>query len=101
MIELFTSGTANGQKVSIMLEECGLEYRTNIIDLTAGEHLTARFLAMNPADKIRSSSIPRDLMEKHSRSRRPSRSLFTWPKKRDACCRRTRAKERRPIATWR
>jgi GST-like protein len=52
MIELFTSSTANGQKVSIMLEECGLEYRTHIVDLKAGDHLAASFLAMNPAGKI-------------------------------------------------
>jgi GST-like protein len=52
MIELFTSGTANGQKISIMLEECGLEYHTHIVDLAAGDHLAAPFLAINPSGKI-------------------------------------------------
>ena len=52
MIDLFTSATANGQKVSVMLEECGLDYRVRLIDLTAGEHLAPAFLTLNPAGKI-------------------------------------------------
>lgn len=52
MIDLYTSATANGQKVSIMLEECGLAYRVHIIDLAAGDHLAPSFLALNPAGKI-------------------------------------------------
>lgn len=52
MIELHTSNTANGQKVVLMLEETGLAYRVREIDLVAGEHLAASFLAINPFGKI-------------------------------------------------
>jgi GST-like protein len=52
MIDLFTTGTANGQKVSIMLEECELDYRVHIVDLVAGGHQSEAFLALNPAGKI-------------------------------------------------
>jgi GST-like protein len=52
MIDLFTSATANGQKVSIMLEECGLDYRVHVVDMAAGDHLAPAFLALNPAGKI-------------------------------------------------
>jgi GST-like protein len=52
MIDLYTTGTANGQKVSIMLEECGLDYSVHLVDLPAGEHLSQSFLAINPAGKI-------------------------------------------------
>ena len=52
MIDLFTSATANGQKVSVMLEECGLDYRVHVVDMVAGDHLSPSFLALNPAGKI-------------------------------------------------
>jgi GST-like protein len=52
MIEFYTSGTANGQKVAIMLEECGLPYNPHIVQLTAGEHLAPPFIHLNPAGKI-------------------------------------------------
>src|SRR5258705_11487613 len=34
------------------LEECGLPYKLNFIDLTKGEHKTPQFLAMNPNGQI-------------------------------------------------
>lgn len=52
MIDLYTSNTANGQKVHIVLEECGLEYKLHDVKLVAGEHQSESFLAMNPAGKI-------------------------------------------------
>jgi GST-like protein len=52
MIELYTAGTANGQKVSIMLEECGLPYNPHIVNFAAGEHLSPPFITLNPAGKI-------------------------------------------------
>jgi len=39
MITLYTWGTPNGRKVSIMLEECALRYRVKTIDITHGEQL--------------------------------------------------------------
>jgi GSH-dependent disulfide-bond oxidoreductase len=51
MIELHTAGTPNGKKVSIFLEEAGLPYRVNKIDLGGGQFAPA-FLAISPNNKI-------------------------------------------------
>ena len=52
MIELYTSPTPNGYKVSIMLEEIGMDYTVHAIDLARGEQKTPEFLAMNPNGRI-------------------------------------------------
>jgi GST-like protein len=52
MLELHTTPTANGYRASIMLEECGLEYRVRAYDLTKGEHLSAEHLALNPVGRV-------------------------------------------------
>jgi len=52
MIDLYTSGTGNGQRASIALEECGLAYRTHKIDLAKGEQKSAEFLKLNPRGQI-------------------------------------------------
>jgi GST-like protein len=52
MITLYTWGTPNGRKVSIMLEECALRYRVKTIDITQGEQLGPEFVAINPNSKI-------------------------------------------------
>ncbi|MCL2657919.1 MAG: glutathione binding-like protein [Betaproteobacteria bacterium] len=52
MIELYTWGTPNGHKISIMLEECGLEYRAHPVNISAGEQFKPEFLALNPNNKI-------------------------------------------------
>lgn len=52
MIELYTSPTPNGHKVSIMLEETGLEYSVHAIDLAKQEQKEPEFLAMNPNGRI-------------------------------------------------
>ena len=52
MITLFTAPSPNGHKVSIALEELGLEYSVREINLVAGEHRSAEFLQVNPNAKI-------------------------------------------------
>lgn len=52
MIELFTTGSTNGHKVAIALEELGLPYEVRPVDVFAGEGRTAAFLALNPTGKI-------------------------------------------------
>jgi GST-like protein len=52
MITLYTWGTPNGRKVSIMLEECELPYCVKAIDITQGEQLHPEFVAINPNSKI-------------------------------------------------
>jgi GST-like protein len=52
MIDLYTWGTPNGRKVSIMLEECGLPYRVHPVNIGKGEQFTPAFLAINPNNRI-------------------------------------------------
>lgn len=52
MIALYTWGTPNGRKVSIMLEELGLPYSVHPIDIGKGEQFTPDFLKINPNGKI-------------------------------------------------
>lgn len=52
MIDLYTFGTPNGQKVSIMLEELSLPYRVNRVGIFDGENKRPEFVAINPNGKI-------------------------------------------------
>lgn len=52
LIELYTASTPNGQKVSIALEELGLDYQTHWVHLDQDEQFKPGFLAMNPNHKI-------------------------------------------------
>lgn len=52
MIDLYYWPTPNGQKASILLEECGFEYKTIPVNILAGEQFDPAFLAVNPNNKI-------------------------------------------------
>jgi GSH-dependent disulfide-bond oxidoreductase len=52
MIELFTAATPNGQKIHIMLEECGLPYNEHWVDIDAGDQFKPEYLAISPNNKI-------------------------------------------------
>jgi GST-like protein len=52
MIDLYYAPTPNTWKASIMLEECGLAYRTHRIDIMAGDQKKPEFLAINPNGRI-------------------------------------------------
>jgi GSH-dependent disulfide-bond oxidoreductase len=52
MIEVYSWATPNGHKVHVMLEECGLSYRTIAVDIGAGDQFKADFLAISPNNKI-------------------------------------------------
>jgi GST-like protein len=52
MIDLYTWGTPNGRKVSVMLEEVGLPYETHLIAIGKGDQHTPEFVAINPNSKI-------------------------------------------------
>jgi GSH-dependent disulfide-bond oxidoreductase len=51
-IQLYSLATANGQKVSIALEEMGLAYDAHTVNISAGEQFTDDFLTINPNAKI-------------------------------------------------
>ena len=52
MIDFYTSPTPNGRKVSIALEELGLDYTVKPISLGNNEQHTPEFLAISPNGKI-------------------------------------------------
>ena len=52
MIDLYTWGTPNGRKVSIMLEEIACAYRVHTIDITADQQFDPAFLRISPNNKI-------------------------------------------------
>jgi len=52
MIDLHYSATPNGQKVAIMLEEIGADYRVIPYDIFNGDQLTAEFGRINPNRKL-------------------------------------------------
>ena len=52
MIELYTSPTPNGHKISIALEEMGLDYEVKAIDLSKNEQKSDKFLAICPNGRI-------------------------------------------------
>ena len=52
MIELYTWTTPNGRKVSILLEELGVEYTVHGVNIGQGEQFEPAFLAISPNNKI-------------------------------------------------
>ena len=52
MIDLYTWGTPNGRKVSILLEELGLPYAVHAVDISKRQQFEPTFLAVNPNGKI-------------------------------------------------
>ena len=52
MIDLFSSDTPNGKKVSIMLEEIGLDYKVTKLDLSKGDQFKSEFKKISPFSKI-------------------------------------------------
>lgn len=51
-IKLYTAATPNGYKVSVTLEELGLEYDVKKIDLSSGTQREQWFLELNPNGRI-------------------------------------------------
>ena len=52
MIDVYYWPTPNGWKVTIMLEECGLEYRVQAVDIGGGEQFKADFLRISPNNRM-------------------------------------------------
>ena len=55
MIDLYTWNTPNGRKVSILLEELGIDYTVHPVDITHGEQKKAAFVAISPNGRIPAS----------------------------------------------
>lgn len=52
MIDLHYWPTPNGWKISVMLEECGLEYRMIPVDIGRGDQFKPEFLALSPNNRM-------------------------------------------------
>lgn len=52
MVKLYTAATPNGRKVSIALEELGVPYQVEVVDINAADHPTQALLALTPNHKI-------------------------------------------------
>ncbi len=52
MIELYYWPTPNGWKITILLEELGLDYKVIPVNILKGEQYTPEFIALNPNNKI-------------------------------------------------
>jgi GST-like protein len=51
-IELFYWPTPNGWKATIALEEMGLAYNLNLVNIGAGEQFSPNFLAISPNNRM-------------------------------------------------
>lgn len=52
LLQLYSMGTPNGLKVSIALEEAGLDYEAHFVDFASADQMTPEFLSLNPNNKI-------------------------------------------------
>ena len=52
MIDLYYWPTGNGKKITIMLEECGLEYKVIPVNIGKGDQHTPEFLRISPNSKM-------------------------------------------------
>jgi GST-like protein len=52
MLDLYFAPTPNGWKITVMLAECGLDYRLEPVDLLNGQQHEPKFLALNPNGRI-------------------------------------------------
>ena len=52
MIELYYWPTPNGHKITLFLEEAGLEYRIHPVDISAGDQFKPEFLAFSPNNRM-------------------------------------------------
>ena len=51
-IQFFAFDTPNGRKISVALEEMGLPYAVQVVDITTGAQMQADFLRISPNNKI-------------------------------------------------
>jgi GST-like protein len=51
-IQFFAFDTPNGRKISVALEEMGLPYTVQVVDITAGAQMHPDFLSISPNNKI-------------------------------------------------
>lgn len=51
-LQLYSLPTPNGVKVSIMLEEIGMDYEPHLVNFSTNDQLSPEFISLNPNNKI-------------------------------------------------
>jgi GSH-dependent disulfide-bond oxidoreductase len=52
MIELYYWPTPNGHKITMFLEETGLDYTIHPVDISVGDQFKSEFLALSPNNRL-------------------------------------------------
>ena len=52
MIELYYWPTPNGHKITLFLEEAGLDYTIKPVNISAGDQFNPEFLAFSPNNRM-------------------------------------------------
>ena len=52
MIDLYYAPTPNGWKISIMLEECEMDYKVILVNLGKGDQFKPEFLKISPNNRM-------------------------------------------------
>lgn len=52
MLDIYYWPTPNGHKITIFLEEAGIEYRIHPVDISAGDQFKPEFLALSPNNRM-------------------------------------------------
>jgi hypothetical protein len=85
MITLYGMGSPNVVKVYIALEELGLPYTVEPVDVFSGKQFDAAFLKLNPNAKVPVIVDSDGPGGKQYSS--PARSCCTWRRRPASCCR--------------
>ena len=95
MIDFYYWPTPNGWKISIMLEECGLEYRTIPVNIGKGDQFKPEFLAISPNNRM-PAIVDHDASRTgRSASSNRARSCCISPRAAAASCRPAARRARR------
>ena len=78
MIELHYAPTPNGHKISIALEELGLDYDVHRVNIGQGDQFKPEFLAFSPNNRIPA------IIDRHAVCRQPvgiyeTRAILHYP----------------------
>ncbi|MCF6317858.1 MAG: glutathione S-transferase N-terminal domain-containing protein [Proteobacteria bacterium] len=52
MIQLYTAATPNGWKISVLLEELGVDYKLHAVDFSSNQQKSEAYTALNPNGRI-------------------------------------------------
>ena len=96
MIELYYWPTPNGHKITMFLEEAGLNYRIHPVDISAGDQFKPEFLAFSPNNRMPAIIDPSSADGGEPKAcSNPAPSLPIWQKRPGASCRPTFAAAKR------